>query len=92
VNFGRGSLVDESALADALDSGAIGGAVIDVTQDEPLSPDHRFWRCRNMLLTQHTGGGSSDEVDRKIDLFIANLERFRAGEAPLSLVDFKRGY
>jgi phosphoglycerate dehydrogenase-like enzyme len=92
VNFGRGSLIDESALADALDSGAIGGAVIDVTQDEPLPPDHRFWRCRNMLLTQHTGGGSSDEVDRKIDLFIANLERFRAGEAPLSLVDFKRGY
>jgi len=92
VNFGRGSLIDESALADALDSGAIGGAVIDVTVDEPLPSNHRFWTCRNMLLTQHTGGGSDDEVDRKIDLFIANLERFRAGEAPVSLVNFKRGY
>jgi glyoxylate/hydroxypyruvate reductase A len=92
VNFGRGSLIDEQALAEALDSGAIGGAVIDVTQDEPLPPDHRFWTCKNMLLTQHTGGGSSDEVDRKIDLFIANLKRYRRGDEPLNLVDFKRGY
>jgi len=92
VNFGRGSLVEEQALAEALDSGAIGGAVIDVTQDEPLPPDHRFWTCKNMLLTQHTGGGTSDEVDRKIDLFIANLERYRRGDEPWNLVDFKRGY
>jgi phosphoglycerate dehydrogenase-like enzyme len=92
VNFGRGSLIDESALTDALDNGAIGGAVIDVTQDEPLPPDHRFWTCKNMLLTQHTGGGTGDEADRKIDFFIANLERYRRGETPLNLVDFKRGY
>ena len=45
-----------------------------------------------MLLTQHTGGGTGDEVDRKIDFFIANLERYRRGEAPLSVVDFTRGY
>lgn len=92
VNFGRGSLVDESALADALDNGALGGAVIDVTQEEPLPPHHRFWTTPNMLLTQHTGGGTSDEADRKIDFFIANLDRYRRGEAPLNLVDFKRGY
>ncbi|MBL8905062.1 MAG: D-2-hydroxyacid dehydrogenase [Rhizobiales bacterium] len=92
VNFGRGSLIDEQVLAEALDSGRIGGAVIDVTQDEPLPPDHRFWTCKNMLLTQHTGGGTSDEVDRKIDLFIANLERYRRGDEPWNLVDFKRGY
>lgn len=92
VNFGRGSLIDEGALADALDSGAIGGAVIDVTQDEPLPPDHRFWTSRNMLLTQHTGGGTGDEVDRKIDLFIANLERYRRGDEPFNVVDFNRGY
>ena len=92
VNFGRGSLVDEDALADALESGAIGGAVIDVTREEPLPPDHRFWRTKNLLLTQHTGGGTGDEVDRKIDLFLANLERYKRGMAPLSIVDFKRGY
>ncbi len=92
VNFGRGSLIDETALADALDTGAIGGAIIDVTQDEPLPPDHRFWTCRNMLLTQHTGGGTADEVDRKIDFFLTNLDRYRRGQNPLNLVDFKRGY
>jgi len=92
VNFGRGSLIDEEALSDALDSGAIGGAVIDVTQDEPLPPGHRFWTCRNLLLTQHTGGGTGDEIDGKIDFFLANLERYRRGEEPLNLVDFKRGY
>ncbi len=92
VNFGRGSLIDEMALADALDMGTLGGAVIDVTEDEPLPASHRFWRCRNMLLTQHTGGGTGDEIDRKIDVFLANLERYRRGEAPLGLVDFQKGY
>jgi len=92
VNFGRGSLVDEEALADALESGALGGAAIDVTQDEPLPASHRFWHCRNMLLTQHTGGGTGDEIDRKIDVFLANLGRYRRGEAPLGLVDFQREY
>jgi len=92
VNFGRGSLIDEDALADALDSGAIGGAVIDVTQDEPLPSEHRFWRFKNLLLTQHTGGGTGDETDRKIEVFIDNLARYRRGDAPLSIVDFTRGY
>lgn len=92
VNFGRGSLVDEEALAEALDSGALGGAVIDVTRNEPLPTGHRFWRCRNMLLTQHTGGGTGDEIDRKIDVFLANLARYRRDEAPLGLIDFQRGY
>jgi len=92
VNFGRGSLIDEDALADALESGALGGAVIDVTREEPLPPEHRFWRTRNLLLTQHTGGGTGDESDRKIEVFLANLERYKRGLAPLSIVDFERGY
>jgi glyoxylate/hydroxypyruvate reductase A len=92
VNFGRGSLLDEDALADALESGAIDGAVIDVTQDEPLPSEHRFWRTRNMLLTQHTAGGTGDETDRKIDVFIDNLGRYKRGVAPLNVVDFQRGY
>ena len=54
VNFGRGSLIDEVALADALESSHLSGAVIDVTKDAPLPPTHRFWTCPNMLLTQHT--------------------------------------
>lgn len=92
VNFGRGSLVDEQALADAVESGHLAGAVVDVTRQEPLPPDHRFWACRNILLTQHTGGGTGDEVDRKIDFFLANLDRYLR-HAPLhGRVDFARGY
>lgn len=91
-NFGRGSLVDEDALADALEHNRLAGAVIDVTQAEPLPQQHRFWSCPNMVLTQHSGGGTGDELDRKIDLFLANLARFQKGEALENVVDFSRGY
>lgn len=91
-NFGRGSLLDEDALADALQSGALAGAVIDVTRDEPLPEGHRFWTAPNLILTQHSGGGTVDELDRKIDVFLANLARFRAGAPLEGVVDFSRGY
>ncbi len=91
-NFGRGSVVEEDALAAALEQGLLRGAVIDVTNEEPLPAYHRFWRCPNLLLTQHTAGGSSDEMDRKIDFFLANLQRFIDGRPLESLVDPGRGY
>ena len=59
LNFGRGSLIDEAALADALESSRLSGAVIDVTQVEPLPPAHRFWTSPNLLLTQHCGDRKS---------------------------------
>jgi glyoxylate/hydroxypyruvate reductase A len=92
VNVGRGSLVDEDALADALESGRLAGAVLDVTEAEPLPPGHRLWRAPNALLTQHTGGGTADEMDRKIEFFLDNLARYRAGAPLRSAVDFERGY
>ncbi|MEZ5934544.1 MAG: D-2-hydroxyacid dehydrogenase [Alphaproteobacteria bacterium] len=91
-NAGRGSLVDEAALAEALESGHLGGAVIDVTRDEPLPADHPFWRCPNTIVTQHSGGGTADELDRKIDVFLDNLTRFRAGKPLVGSVDFAKGY
>lgn len=91
-NLGRGSLVDESALAEALQSGHLGGAVIDVTQDEPLPANHPFWYCPNAIVTQHTGGGTADEIDRKIDTFLTNLAHYRAGAPLIGLVDFAKGY
>ena len=91
-NFGRGSLVDETALAEALESRHLGGAVIDVTQDEPLPADHPFWRCPNTIVTQHSAGGTTDELDRKIDVFLDNFARYRAGEPLIGLVDFTKGY
>lgn len=91
-NFGRGSLIDEQALAAALGAGRLGGAVIDVTRAEPLPQGHPFWSCPNLLLTQHSGGGTGDELARKVEVFLANLQRFRAGEPLQGLVDFTRGY
>ena len=92
LNFGRGSVVDDDALADLLEAGLLGGAVIDVTRDEPLPAGHRFWTARNLILTQHSGGGTADELERKIEVFLGNLARYRRGEALLGLVDFSRGY
>ena len=91
-NFGRGSLVDERALAKALQAGQLGGAVIDVTEDEPLPVSHPFWCCPNTIVTQHSAGGTADELDRKIDVFLANLAHYRTGGPLVGLVDFKKGY
>ena len=92
VNVGRGSVVDEHALAQALQNRRIASAVIDVTVDEPLPHDHPFWTLPNTLLTQHSGGGTKDELDRKIDLFAENLARYREQEQLFGIVDFARGY
>lgn len=92
VNLGRGSVVDEDALAARLSDGRLGGAVIDVTVQEPLPPEHPFWACPNTILTQHTGGGTADEVDRKIEVFADNLARYRAGLPLVGIVDFAKGY
>lgn len=92
VNVGRGSVVDEDALLHSLESGLLGGAVLDVTAVEPLPQDHPLWAAPNTLLTQHTGGGSGDELDAKIDWFVANLARYRDSTPLIGVVDFKKGY
>ncbi len=92
VNVGRGTVVDEEALAYALTQKRLRGAVIDVTNEEPIPTDHPFWDCPNMVLTQHTGGGSTDEVEGKINVFLSNLERLKNKEDLLNIVDFDKGY
>lgn len=92
ANLGRGSLVDEAALANALQANQLGGAVLDVTNDEPLPADHPFWSCPNTILTQHSGGGTTDELDRKIDYFLSNLTRYRADQPLTGTIDPTRGY
>jgi phosphoglycerate dehydrogenase-like enzyme len=92
VNVGRGSLVDEAALVNALGSGHLGGAVIDVSREEPIPPDHPLWDAPNTLLTQHTAGGSFDELERKLRFFEQNLARYRRGDGLESVIDWKRGF
>jgi glyoxylate/hydroxypyruvate reductase A len=92
VNLGRGGLVDEDALVRLLDQGALAGAVLDVTQAEPLTSDSPLWRAPNVILTQHTAGGSAAEIDGKTDVFLANLKRYRTGLPLDSVVDWAKGY
>jgi phosphoglycerate dehydrogenase-like enzyme len=92
VNAGRGGVVDEIALIAALREGRLRGAVLDVTEIEPLPPDHPLWDCPNTVLTQHTAGGSDWEVDRILEVFIDNLQRFANGMPLANVVDWNRGY
>jgi phosphoglycerate dehydrogenase-like enzyme len=89
VNTGRGPVVDETALAEALAAGQIGGAVLDVFGEEPLSPSSPFWRLPNVVITPHVSGASSEYL---APLVSENLRRFVAGEALLNRVDLVRGY
>ena len=59
---------------------------------EPLPQEHAFWTCPNLILTQHTGGGTEDEIDRKIDVFTDNLARYHEGKPLVGIVDFEKGY
>lgn len=92
ANVGRGGVVDEAALVAALNSGRLGGAVLDVTVTEPLPPDHALWTCPNVLLTQHTAGGTADEGMRKVDAFADNYDRFRRGQPLHGVVGWQKGY
>jgi phosphoglycerate dehydrogenase-like enzyme len=78
-NIGRGTTVDQPALVEALNSGHLGGAFLDVTDPEPLPKDDPLWSAANCLITPHTGGGSADEFSRVIDHFLANLRRYESG-------------
>jgi len=90
VNPGRGNVVDEAALADALQSGRLAGAVLDVFLQEPLPPDHVFWRTPNLLITSHTAAISFPKDIAPV--FIANYRRLIAGEPLQYRVDFEAGY
>ncbi|MEO6244643.1 MAG: D-2-hydroxyacid dehydrogenase [Opitutaceae bacterium] len=91
-NVGRGSTLDEAALVALLDSGQLGGAVLDVTALEPLPAASPLWRHSKVLLSQHTGGRFPGETDRKIEVFLANLARFERGEPLAHVVANARGY
>ena len=92
VNVGRGTVVDENALVQRLRHGHLGGAVIDTTVEEPLPDDHPLWTCPNTILTQHTAGGTANEMDRKIDFFHWNLRSYCKDKPLKSVVDWQRGY
>lgn len=87
ANFGRGGLVDEDALVDALESGQLGGAVIDVTHPEPPEPDSRLWDAPRLMVTPHTSADDPDRhVSRVLDILVENLRRLADGEPLINVV------
>jgi phosphoglycerate dehydrogenase-like enzyme len=85
-NIGRGTTVDQSALAETLQAGHLAAAYLDVTNPEPLPPDHPLWTTPNCYITPHTGGGHRNEKERQVRHFLDNLRRFERGEALLNRV------
>jgi phosphoglycerate dehydrogenase-like enzyme len=83
INVARGGCVDEAALVEALRSGGIAGAGIDVTVPEPLPPESALWSLENVILTPHTGGETTKYEDNVIDILLENLERLSRGEEAL---------
>ena len=92
INIARGRLIDELALRRALESGWIGGAVLDVFSEEPLSPESPLYRTPNVIITPHTSWASDRVIERTVDLFIDNLRRDRSGEPLRNVVDLEAGY
>jgi phosphoglycerate dehydrogenase-like enzyme len=92
INIARGRLLDELALRRALEAGWIGGAVLDVFSEEPLTPESPLYRTPNLVITPHTSWSSDRVVERTVDLFVDNLRRNVAGESLRNLVDLDAGY
>ncbi len=92
ANVGRGQAVDEAALLEALQRGAIRGAVLDVFTQEPLPPEHPFWTLENVVFSPHTAALSVRENERIVDLFCDNLRRYADGRPLRSLIDTTEFY
>jgi len=93
VNVARGTLVDQEALVEALTARRIAGALLDVTDPEPLPEDHPLWAFDNVHVTMHLTGRAQDTVyARAAERFLANLEPYRAGRRPEPVYDPATGY
>ncbi len=92
INVGRGTAVDTAALVAALERGQIGGAILDVTDPEPLPDDHPLWRLPNAVITAHTASTPALGAKALTDRVEENVRRFRSGEPLLGQIELSRGY
>lgn len=94
INVGRGSAIDQNALVEALQSGRLAGAALDVMTPEPLPGDHPLWSCPNTVITPHVSGNMSLGLtcDLDVEMFCRDLARYASGEPLEHLVDRVRGY
>jgi phosphoglycerate dehydrogenase-like enzyme len=92
VNVGRGGTTDEAALIQALASKRIAGALLDVTEQEPLPPDSPLWDMDNVILTSHYAGRHAEYSRLALNVALENLGRYVRGEPLKNLVDKTKGY
>jgi phosphoglycerate dehydrogenase-like enzyme len=88
----RAELVDYSAMAEKLEAGELGGAIIDVCSPEPLPPDSPLWHVRNLLITPHVASDPIDYVERMTRMFLDNLDRLLSGRSLRNQIDRAAGY
>ncbi len=92
INVARGGVIDEAALSDALRTGLIGGAALDVFEQEPLPAASPLWHLPNVILSPHVSGFTPHYDERAMALFAENLRRYMDGAPLLNVVDVRRGY
>lgn len=92
INVARGDVLDQEALLAALNSGQVGYATLDVTSPEPLPEGHPLYTHPNVRISPHMSGHISDDNNRFVPHFVANLKRFISGEPVGDLIDLERGY
>ena len=94
INVGRGSAIDEEALAENLENGHLAGAALDVFQTEPLPKESALWKTKNLLITPHVAGNLTVPYtkDRNVEMFLEDLKNFVDGKPLKYLVDKKLGY
>jgi phosphoglycerate dehydrogenase-like enzyme len=91
-NIGRGPIIDQEALIEALKRGHLAGAGLDVTTPEPLPTGNPLWTAPNVIITPHTSGYSPRNLERAVPIWIENIRRFKANETLLNEVDLDAGY
>jgi phosphoglycerate dehydrogenase-like enzyme len=91
-NIGRGSIIDSGALVEALKSGHLAGAGLDVTDPEPLPADSPLWEMEQVIITAHSSGRSPRRWQRTLGIFEANIEAALAGRPMINIVDYVAGY
>jgi phosphoglycerate dehydrogenase-like enzyme len=92
INIARGSVVDEKALITALSQGKIGGAALDVFEEEPLPSTSPLWQMDNVIISPHISGNTSNYHDKAANLFIANLQRYLDKKTLHNQLNRKAGY
>jgi phosphoglycerate dehydrogenase-like enzyme len=92
INIGRGAVLDEHVLIEALQNGQIGAAALDVFEAEPLPATSPLWDMPNVLVSPHSGSTSDRENARLTELFCANLRRYLAGEPLMNVLDTEALY